>query len=290
MKTIVIGGTNSQELAKSVARHLKAEYSELEKTNFPDGEMRLKFNTDITDKNVVIINGMIPNPDEMLLESVFAIHAAKQLGAGRVVFVAPYLAYMRQDKQFHSGECISAKVMAKMLDCADQILAIDPHLHRIHRLQDIFRTKARSLTADSVLAKFIQKSHPKSIIVGPDIESSQWAKTIADSIGHESMILLKKRYSSTKVRIIVHGDPSKFKGRDIVIVDDIISTGHTMIEPIKQLKKFGARKITCIGVHGVFVKNALQKLRKMGATVIATNTIQNPVSKISVAKLIADAL
>jgi ribose-phosphate pyrophosphokinase len=290
MKTIVVGGTNSKELAKSVARLIKAQYSELKKSNFPDGEMRLKYETDLTDKNVIIINGMMPNPDEMLLESVFAIHAAKQLGAGKITFVAPYLAYMRQDKQFHEGECISAKVMAKMLDCADYVIAIDPHLHRIHRLQDIFRTKAKSISADPILAKSIQKNHPKSIIVGPDIESSQWAKTIADSIGHESMVLLKKRYSSTKVRTIVHGDPARFKGRDVVLVDDIISTGHTMIEPIKQLKKFGARKITCIGVHGVFTENALQKLRKLGATVIATNTIPNPVAKIDIAKLIADAL
>jgi ribose-phosphate pyrophosphokinase len=290
MKTIVVGGTNSKELAKSVARLIKAKYSELEKSNFPDGEMRLKYNEDLTDKNVVIINGMMPNPDEMLLESVFAIHAAKQLGAGKITFVAPYLAYMRQDKQFHAGECISAKAMAKMLDCADYVVAIDPHLHRIHRLQDIFHTKAKSITADRALADYIRKNHPKSIIIGPDIESSQWAKTIADSIGHESMILLKKRYSSTKVRTIVHGDPAKFKGRDVVIVDDIISTGHTMIEPIKQLKKFGAKKITCMGVHGVFVKNSLQNLRKLGAVVVSTDTIPNPVSKISVAKLIADAL
>ncbi len=290
MKTIVVGGTNSKELAKKVAKHLNAEYSELEKANFPDGEMRLKYSADLTDKNIIIINGMIPEPDEMLLESVFAIHAARQLGAANVVFVAPYLAYMRQDKQFHSGECISARVMAKMLDCADQVIAIDPHLHRIHRLQDIFRAKARSISADPILAEYIRKKHPKAIIIGPDIESSQWAKTIADSIGSESMILLKKRYSSTKVKIIVHGDPARFKGRDVVIVDDIISTGRTMIEPIKQLKKFGARKITCIGVHGVFSMNALQKLRKLKVGVISTNTIQNPVAKIDVSRLIADAL
>lgn len=290
MKTIIVGGTNSRELAKRTARKIKAQYSELQKSRFPDGEMRLRYTDDITDKHVVIINSMSPNPDEMLLESAFAIHAARQLGAAQITFVAPYLAYMRQDKQFHPGECISAKAMAKILDCADQIIAIDPHLHRIRRLQDIFRAKARSISTDPVLAEYISKNHPTAIIIGPDIESSQWAKTIADSIGQESMILLKKRYSSTKVRIIVHGDPSRFKGRDVVIVDDIISTGHTMIEPIRQLKKFGAKKITCVAVHGILVGNALQKLRKLGAQVITTNTIQNPTTKIDVSPIIADAL
>ncbi|MEM4247068.1 MAG: ribose-phosphate diphosphokinase [Candidatus Woesearchaeota archaeon] len=290
MKTTVVGGTNSKEIAKTVAKKIKAQYSELQKSRFPDGEMRLRYEDDLTSKHVVIINSMSPNPDEMLLESAFAIHAARQLGAARITFVAPYLAYMRQDKQFHPGECISARAMAKILDCADQIMAVDPHLHRIRRLQDIFRAKAKSISADPVLAEFISKNHPKAIIIGPDIESSQWAKTIADSIGQESIILLKKRYSSTKVRIIVHGDPSRLKGRDVVIVDDIISTGHTMIEPIKQLKKFGAKKITCMGVHGILVGNALQKLHKLGAQVITTNTIQNPTTKIDVSPIIADAL
>ncbi len=290
MKNVIIAGTDSTSIAKKLAKQIKAEYSELQVSSFPDGELKIRYPIDVSGKNVIIINGMIPNPNKNLLESVFAIHTAKQLGAEKVTFVAPYLAYMRQDKQFKPGDCISAKVMAKLLDCADKVIAIDPHLHRIHRLQDIFRTKAKSVSADPVLAEYIKKNHPKAIIIGPDIESSQWAKTIADSIGQESMILLKKRYSSTKVRIVVHGDPKKFKGRDVVIVDDIISTGHTMIEPIKQLKKFGAKKITCVGVHGVLVENALKKLKKLGVQVITTNTIENPTTKIDVSPIIIGAL
>jgi ribose-phosphate pyrophosphokinase len=290
MKTAVIGGSDSQAIAKSVARKLKAKYSELQLSNFPDGELRVRIADDVTGKHVVLINGLMPNPNKNIIESVFAIHTAKQLGAAKVTLVAPYLAYMRQDKMFRPGECISARVMARMLDCADQIIAIDPHLHRIKRLQDIFRAKAKSISADNAIAQYISKHYPNAIIIGPDIESSQWAKTIADSIGQESMILLKKRYSATKVRIIVHGEPARFKNRDVVIVDDIISTGHTMFEPIRQLKKFGAKKITCIGIHGVFVENALQKLKKMGAQVITTNTIPNPAAKIDVSGIIAGAL
>jgi len=290
VKTIVFAGTDSTGIAKRLARRIKAEYSELLVSSFPDGELRIRYPVDVSGVHVIIVNGMMPHPNRNLLESVFAIQTAKQLGAEKVTFVAPYLAYMRQDKMFHPGECVSARVMAKLLDCADRVIAVDPHLHRIHRLQDIFRTKAKSVSSDPVLAEYIRKNHPKAIIIGPDIESSQWAKTIADSIGQESMILMKKRYSSTKVRIIVHGDPAKFRGRDAVIVDDIISTGHTMIEPIRQLKKFGAKKITCIGVHGVFVENALQKLKKLGAQVITTNTIENKTSKIDVSPAIAGAL
>jgi ribose-phosphate pyrophosphokinase len=290
MKTIVVGGTNSQSLAKSVAKRVKAPYSELFVDHFPDGELRIRFRDDISGKHVVIINSLLPKPNETLMEAVFAIHTAKDLGAKKVTFVAPYLAYMRQDKRFHSGECVSAHVMAKLLSAADHVIAIDPHLHRIKRLQDIFATKATSLTADPVFAEYLRKTHPNAIIMGPDGESSQWAKTIADRIGLESVILSKKRYTATKIRTIIHAPPEHFKGRDVVIVDDIISTGNTMIEPIKQLKQFGVKRVSCICVHGVFALNALQRLRKLGASVISTNTIQNPVAKIDLAQLIASRL
>ncbi len=290
MKMIVVGGTNSHQLAKSVAKRIKAPYSELFVDHFPDGELRVRFTDDVAGKHVIIINSLMPQPNENLMELTFAIHTAKDLGAKKVTAAAPYLAYMRQDKRFHPGECVSAHVMAKLLSAADHVIAIDPHLHRIKRLADIFTTKATSLTADPVFADYIHKTHPKAIIIGPDGESSQWAKAIADRIGQESMILSKKRYTATKIRTIVHGDPARFKNRDVVIVDDIISTGNTMIEPIKQIKKFGAKKITCICVHGVFTLDAFKRLRKLGAEVISTNTIQNPVAKIDVAPLIADTL
>jgi len=290
MKTIVVSGTNSRSLAKSVAKRIKSQYSELFVDQFPDGELRIRFPDDVAGMHVILIESLLPNPNTSLMELVFAIHTAKDLGAAKVTAVAPYLAYMRQDKRFHAGECVSAHVMADLLSAADHVIAIDPHLHRIKRLQDIFTCKATSLTADPVFADYIHKTHPKAIIMGPDGESSQWAKAIADRIGQESVILSKKRYSATKVRTIIHGDPARFKGKDVVIVDDIISTGNTMIEPIKQLKAFGAKKITCVCVHGVFAKNALQRLKKLGAQVISTNTIQNPVAKIDVASLIANAL
>ena len=290
MNITVVGGTNSQALAKSVAKRAKASYSELLVDHFPDGELRVRFPDDVKGKHVILINSLLPQPNESLMELVFAVHTAKDLGAKKVTAVAPYLAYMRQDKRFHPGECISAHVMAKLLSCADHVIAIDPHLHRIRRLQDIFQTKATSLTADPVFADYIHKTHPRAIIIGPDEESSQWAKNIADRVGQQSVILHKKRYTATKVRTIIHGDPAVFKGRDVVIVDDIISTGNTMIEPIKQLRKFGAKKITCICVHGVFVNNALQRLRKLGVNVVSTNTIENPAAKIDIASLIASAL
>jgi ribose-phosphate pyrophosphokinase len=240
-------------------------------------------------KHIVLVNSCHPDPNNNMLELVFAAHTAKELGAKKVTIVAPYLCYMRQDKRFHSGECKSNTIMSKLLSVADHILTVDPHLHRIKNLREIFRIKATRLSANDAIAKYLKKNMKNEVIVGPDGESYQWARAIADKIHVHATVLRKKRYTSRVVRIKVKADVD-FKGKNVVIVDDIISTGHTMIEPIKQIKKMGAKKIYCIGIHGLFVEGALKKLKKLGATVLTTNTIVNPVSKIDMAETIAKAL
>src|SRR3989344_1628904 len=115
MDKIIVGGTNSKDLAKRVARRIKAKYSELYADHFPDGELRIRFQDNLKGKHTVVINSLVPSPNESMMELVFAIHTAKELGAKKVIAVAPYLAYMRQDNRFHSGECVSAHVMAKLL-------------------------------------------------------------------------------------------------------------------------------------------------------------------------------
>ena len=145
------------------------------------------------------------------------------------------------------------------------------------------------MSANEAIAKYIQKNIKNAVIIGPDSESYQWAEAIAEKIHLHAIILKKKRYTSRHVSIKVKKGID-FKGKNVVIVDDIISTGHTMIEPIKQIKKLGAKKVYCIGVHGLFVENALKLLKKLGATVITTNTIQNPAAKIDLSEAIAKQL
>ncbi len=290
MAKIIVGGTNSRELAKRIAKKLNAPYSELNAKNFPDGEICLRYMFDPKGKDVVIVNSMHPEPNNSMIELIFAANTAKELGAKTVTIVAPYLAYMRQDKRFHPGECQSNKIMAKLLSCADRVITLDPHIHRIKSLKDIFKINATRLSANEAIAEYIKKkiSH-NATIVGPDIESYQWAEKIAEKIKMHATVLKKKRYAADVVRIKVKPGTG-FKGKNVIIVDDIISTGHTMIEPIRQIKKMGAKNMYCIGVHGLLVEGALKKLQKLGVKVITTNTIENPVSKIDVSGTIADAL
>ena len=285
---IIIGLSRSIELAKEISKKLHSRFVKLEVKKFPDGELYLKFQSKLTG-HAVLVQTMHPDPDSAIIEAIFAGKTARELGARKVTLAAPYMAYLRQDKRFRPGECVSNKIMAGLLDFFDDIITIDPHLHRIQSLTEIFTTDAKHISANDVIAEYIRKNHPQSILIGPDIESGQWAAEIATKIHRPFSILKKKRYGAETVRIKVHA-PTIVKGKTVILVDDIISTGHTMLEPIRQLKKLGANKIICICVHGIFAENSLAKLRKAGAEVISTDTIQNPVAKISVAGIITRQL
>ncbi len=286
---IVYGLSNSQSLARKISRKANASVGRVITKSFPDGELYLRFLEKPIGK-VVLVQSMHPNPNSALIELVFAAKEAKELGAGKVVGVVPYLCYMRQDKSFRPWECVSSHHMASLLNNSlDELITIDPHLHRIHDLKEIFTIQAKAITANSLLADYIAKHFKKEIIIGPDIESYQWAERIASRLKLQAIVLRKKRYAARKVRIKIKSSV-ELKGKNVLIVDDIISSGHTMLETVKEAKRLGAKSITCVAVHGILAEGALSKLEKEGAKVVTTNTIENPTSKIDVSDLIAGSL
>ena len=282
---------NSAAIARTLAKKLGATYSPLTMTAFPDGDIYLKFNINVKRKKVIIVQSFQPCSDASLFHIVMAAETAKSLGAKKVILVAPYLAYMRQDKRFNSGECISSRVMAKLLNNSiDKIITIDPHLHRYKSLKDIFCIPAKKLTANELIAKYIYIHFKNDVIIGPDWESSQWAERIAHAVDVGVTVLQKTRYSSRQVQVKMV-QPVPISGKNVIIVDDIISTGHTIAEAAKEAKRLGAKSITAIGVHGLFVENALDKLKKAGVTkVITTNCIEHPTNRIDVTPLLLEEL
>lgn len=285
---------NSTKLGKSIAHFtLNSELGSLKSALFPDGEFHIQFKDKVKGRIVVLVQALSPNPNTSLLELYFCGKTAKELGAKKVIGVIPYLAYMRQDKRFNEGEALSNKLMGHLIDVGfDKLITVDPHLHRVKSLEDVFSIPAKKLTANSVIAEFIEKkfSPKNTVIVGPDIESSQWAKKIADSVGFESTIFLKNRFSSRKVKVNVTKE-LEWKGKNVVIIDDIISSGHTMIEAVKEIKKRKPKAVHCICVHGIFAENAYNKLKKAGAkNVISCNSIPHESNKIDLAPLIAKEL
>lgn len=282
---------NSTKIGQRVAKKLKVPYSPLTVAAFPDGDLYLKFNSIIKNQTVIILQSFQPHPDQSLFDVIFAAETAKDLGAKKVILVAPYLAFMRQDKRFHPGEAISSKIMGKHLSIAvDQVITIDPHLHRYKSLGEIFTCKTKCLTANSLIASYVKKHIKNAVIIGPDWESYQWAEAIASDAKVECTVLAKTRFSSEHVSV-KQLKPVQIKGKNVVIVDDIISTGHTVAEAAKLAVSQGAKSITAICVHGLFAGDALNIMKKAGVTkVVSTNTIEHPTNGIDVSPLFFDIL
>ena len=284
-KRVVVGFADSRNLARAVAKRSRSEYTEAELKDFPDKESYLRYKTDLKGKMVYILRSL-NDPNRKIVELLLAAYTAKELGAKKVILIAPYLCYMRQDKRFKPGEAISSKIIARLFNaCFDELITVDPHLHRYKSLNDIFIIKSKKLTAVQPIADFIKKNIKTPFILGPDMESYQWARKVASSLKCGVDVLKKHRYGSETVRIkIKEGLDLKDKG--VVIVDDVISTGHTVMEVVKDVKALGAKKIYCVCTHGVFAEDSLRKIRRLGASVYSTNTIENAVSEIDVTEMI----
>ena len=287
---IIIGCSRGKHIANKIAKKLKKPYSELKVKRFPDGEIYARYMKDVNGKDVVLVQSFYGYVNDCVMEAIFAAETAKDLGAKSVTLVAPYFAYLRQDSRFNAGECISIKVVGSLFSkYFNKIIIIDPHLHRQTKLNDLFKTKTQKLTSNPYIAEHIKKHIKNPLIVGPDWESYKWARKVAEKLNYPFVILNKKRLSGRKVRISVNKKIS-INNKNVVFVDDIISTGHTILEAAKKLRKLGAKKFICIAVHGVFVENALEKLRKANIRVVTTNTIPTKVSKIDVSELVAESL
>jgi ribose-phosphate pyrophosphokinase len=282
-KIIIIGFDNSKDLARGLAKRLKAEYCQLEQKKFPDSETYLRFPKDIKGKRAIFVANL-DNPDTHLIDLVFALHTARELKAKENILVAPYMPYMRQDKRFKEGECISSRVVAKILNPAvDKMYTFHPHLHRYKRLNELFKFKCKNLSLLQEVAEHIEKKMQNAEIVGPDIESSQWVNVLSRKTGLKEIVLLKERKSPHKVEITINKkELSKIpKTKKLVLFDDIISSGTTMINLIDILKRFGFRNINIICIHGIFADNSYQRLKRMGArTIISSNTIKHSSNKI----------
>ncbi len=288
----VIACSNGKEIARKLARHLRVAYSELWRERFPDGELHLRFKADIRGQEVVLVQSLSPNPSESLLELVFAINTAKELGARKVIVVAPYFCYARQDKRFKPGEIVSNKIVARLIQDAgaDEFYTVAAHLHRVSSLSELFSIKSANVLIPEEIAAWIKKKLGKNVvIVGPDIESHWVGRKVAQLVGCQYDTFLKKRFSGSRVK---HTAVAKVNatGKDVVIIDDIISTGGTIIGAAKHLKKMGARSVSAICVH-LMNEASGDKLIKQGIKyVVASNTIVTKYSQLDASKAIALAL
>lgn len=274
-------------LAKDMARELGAELGVLEIRRFPDWESYVRLRSDVQGQEVVFVC-TLARPDEQFLSLVFAARTARERGASKVTLVAPYLAYMRQDTAFQDGEAVSSVQFASLLSAEfDRLITVDPHLHRHKTLAEIYTVPALALHAAPLLAGWIGASVAEPLIVGPDAESKQWVAAIAN--GAPSVVLRKIRDGDREVTIDFP-DLSPWRGRQPVLVDDIASSGRTLIAACEGLVSQGFAKPVCAVVHPLFAENSFEALSRVAARVVSTDTIAHKSNAISVAALLAASL
>lgn len=287
---LIVSCSHGKQLGCLIAKKLDKEHSELITDKFPDDELHIQFKPELKNKTIILVQSFYKNISDCIIEAILAAKTANGLGAKKVILVAPYFPYLRQDKRFHKGEAISQDIIAGLIDkYFDAVYILDPHLHRKSKLEELFKIKSKKLTSNALIADYIKKHIKNPVIIGPDEESYKWAKNVADMLGVESRILKKKRHSSYHVEVKLNKKVN-LKDKKVVIVDDIVSTGHTILETANVLRESGAKNIYCICVHGIFAGNALNKLRKAKINVISTNTVPNKMAKIDVSGVIAGSL
>jgi len=293
LKLLLIGGSASDVLALKVARELGMPVSKLQIKKFPDGEKYVRILDDVKGNDVVVIQSMYRIPDEHLFEYFLLVKALKDLGTKRVIGVIPYFAYARQDKRFNPGEAISFQTVNRLIENVgtDELFTIDTHLHRIDDISKVFKIPAHNLSAVPLLTQYVKQNFTlnKSLVIAPDEEAEQWAKISSEILNTEYDVLEKIRLGPDKVEIKTR--LRSVRDRDIVIVDDIISTGGTMVETVKILRHYGAGKIIIMCSHPLLVGDSLARILDAGAeAVIGSDTVPSPVGFVSVAPVIAEAL
>ena len=290
MSRIFFALPGNEVLTASLAVYCKAELGAAVFHHFPDGETLVKIDSEVNDKLVILVC-TLDRPDGKIIPLYFLVQTAKELGARHICLVAPYLAYMRQDKRFTSGEGITSIYFSKLVSCfIDSLITVDPHLHRVHDLSEIYLVPATALHTTSLISAYINANIEKPVLIGPDEESEQWVSVVAKGANVPYLILQKIRKGDTDVEVSI---PlvENYKGHTPVLVDDIISTGRTMMSTITQLKKAGLTRPVCIGVHGLFTGNPHSDLLQAGITDIVTcNTIIHQTNKISIDKTLADGI
>ena len=289
MSALLIPLPGNEAIARSLAQPLGAEVGRAEIRNFPDGETYLRVLSGVGGKEITIVC-TLDRPDAKILPLLFLAATARELGAARIGLLAPYLAYMRQDRRFNPGEAVTSRQVAGLLsDAFDSLVTVDPHLHRYSSLSEIYRIPTEVVHAAPLISDWIRVNVERPLIIGPDSESEQWVRAVAAAAGAPYTVLQKVRHGDRDVEISIR-DAGNLDGRTPVLVDDIISTGRTMIEAVRLMAAGTTIPPICIAVHAIFADNSDSLLAKAGARVVTSNSVPHSTNAIDLAPLLVPAI
>jgi len=285
---IVLASHGSSRLATTLTEELDAELAAVEEDRFPDGEWITRVPPDL--EGTVIVVHTTPAPqDENLIKLLITLDAARENGADEIVAVVPYVAYSRQDRRFEPGDPVSFRAVARAISAnADAFVTVD--LHEPSTLE-FFEVPSRNVTAAEEMGRFIAEElgDEEPVIVGPDEGARELAKTVAEVFDAEWDHLEKERISGDEV--VIEPKEIDVEGRTVVLVDDMIDTGGTMVEAAKALKELGAERLYAACTHALLTRNADARLRAAGfEDIFATDTVPNPYTMVSAARPVAEAV
>ncbi len=261
----------------------------IERHRFPDGELKLRLPPQLPER-IVLLRGL-QQPNEKLVELLLVAQAARELGARHLTLVAPYLAYMRQDMAFRPGEVVSQRVVGGFLaGLFDAVITVDPHLHRIATLGEAIPVADPVVISGApALADWIARERPGALLLGPDEEAAQWVAQAAARISHDSAVCRKVRHGDRAVEIAL--PEVELQGRQVVILDDMASTGHTVAQAARLLLAAGAASVDVAVTHALFAEGAEQALHEAGVGAVwSTDCIPHPSNVVAMAPLLAQAL
>ena len=288
-KFTVIGGYGSSDLAKRIARKLKATYIKTEKNVFPDGESKITINQIPKKSIVIVVQSTYPPVDSNLLE-LLSIVSKVQKFSSKVYAVIPYMGYARQDREFLDGEIVTIRVVGKLLRAfgVKKVLTVD--IHSKLAIKEL-KILSENVSAMKELVKYFKKINIKNpLVVSPDLGGKERAKQFANLLKTDFIALKKHRDKKTgKVKII--SGKVEVKNRNLIIVDDMISTGGSIVKATKFLKKQKCKRVFVACTHALLVNNAAKNIKNAGVSqIISTNTIPGDSAKVDISKVIADAL
>jgi len=288
-KFTVIGGDSSSDLAKRIAGRLKAPYIKTEKKVFPDGESKITISQIPKKSTVLVVQSTYPPVDTNLLELLNIVSKVQKFSS-KVFAVIPYMGYARQDREFLDGEIITIRVVGKLLKASGvkKVLTVD--IHSKLALKEL-KISSENVSAMEVLVKHFKKMKMKDpLVVSPDLGGKERAEKFSNLLKTDFIVLKKHRNRKTgKVKIL--SGKVDVKNRDLILVDDMISTGGSIVKASQFLRNQKCRRIFVACTHALLVNNAAKKIKSAGVTqIISTNTIPGDSAKVDVSKVISDAL
>jgi ribose-phosphate pyrophosphokinase len=289
-KLSVIAGKSSEDVAKKLSRKLKANFVKSQVRIFADGESKITLSGNISKKKSIVVQSIYPPVDTNLIQALSLISKAKEISS-EVIAVIPYMGYARQDREFLPGEIVTMKVLGKLFKGvgASKIIAVDIHSMIGFKY---FTIKTKNVSAIPELVQYVKKLSLKNpLIVSPDQGGKERAKAFAKELGSEYIALEKKRDRKTGKVQIKTKNLDEVVNRDLILVDDMISTGGSIVKATQFLKKQKCKKVYVACTHALLMNDAEKRIKKAGVTkIISTNTIPGKTSIVDISNTIAKAI